>query len=193
MSKVQLAGNASGTGIFTIASPNSNTDRTLTLPDNTGTLLTTGSTAAVTQAMLATGVAGNGPAFSAYATSNQTGISSATFTKVIFGSENFDTNNNFASSTFTPTVAGYYQINAVLDLGSGTLGTGIVRIYKNGASSVYGGGVLGDSLSELYVTANGLVYCNGTTDYIEIYVYMSSTSNIVYGASTFSGFLARAA
>jgi hypothetical protein len=40
MSKVQLAGNASGTGIFTIASPNSNTDRTLTLPDNTGTLLT---------------------------------------------------------------------------------------------------------------------------------------------------------
>lgn len=40
MSKVSLAGNASGTGIFTIASPNSNTDRTLTLPDNTGTLLT---------------------------------------------------------------------------------------------------------------------------------------------------------
>jgi hypothetical protein len=40
MSKVSLAGNASGTGIFTIASPNSNTDRTLTLPDSTGTLLT---------------------------------------------------------------------------------------------------------------------------------------------------------
>lgn len=39
MSKVQLQGNVSGTGVFTIASPNSNTDRTLTLPDNTGTLL----------------------------------------------------------------------------------------------------------------------------------------------------------
>jgi hypothetical protein len=39
MSKVQLQGNVSGTGIFTIASPNSNTDRTLTLPDQTGTLL----------------------------------------------------------------------------------------------------------------------------------------------------------
>jgi hypothetical protein len=39
MSKVQLQGNASGTGVFTIASPNSNTDRTLTLPDQTGTLL----------------------------------------------------------------------------------------------------------------------------------------------------------
>jgi len=42
MSKVQLAGNASGTGIFTIASPNSNTDRTLTLPDATGTLQVSG-------------------------------------------------------------------------------------------------------------------------------------------------------
>jgi hypothetical protein len=45
MSKVSLAGNASGTGIFTIASPNSNTDRTLTLPNQTGTLLTNASTA----------------------------------------------------------------------------------------------------------------------------------------------------
>jgi hypothetical protein len=42
MSKVQLAGNASGTGIFTIASPNSNTDRTLTLPDATGTVQLSG-------------------------------------------------------------------------------------------------------------------------------------------------------
>lgn len=42
MSKVQLAGNASGTGIFTIASPNSNTDRTLTLPDATGTVQVSG-------------------------------------------------------------------------------------------------------------------------------------------------------
>ena len=42
MSKVALSGNASGTGTFTIASPNGNTDRTLTLPDNTGTLLASG-------------------------------------------------------------------------------------------------------------------------------------------------------
>lgn len=42
MSKVQLQGNVSGTGVFTIASPNSNTDRTLTLPDSSGTIATTG-------------------------------------------------------------------------------------------------------------------------------------------------------
>ncbi len=38
MSKIALTPNASGTGIFTIAAPNSNTDRTLTLPDATGTV-----------------------------------------------------------------------------------------------------------------------------------------------------------
>lgn len=43
MSKISVTPNASGTGTFTIASPNSNTDRTLTLPDNTGTVLTSAS------------------------------------------------------------------------------------------------------------------------------------------------------
>ncbi len=42
MSSIKLESNASGTGIFTIASPNSNTNRTLTLPDNTGTINTSG-------------------------------------------------------------------------------------------------------------------------------------------------------
>ena len=41
MSKVVIQGHASGTGDFTIAAPNSNTDRTLTLPDEAGTVLTT--------------------------------------------------------------------------------------------------------------------------------------------------------
>ncbi len=44
MSLVKVQGNASGTGIFTIAAPNSNTDRTLTLPDSTGTIATAEST-----------------------------------------------------------------------------------------------------------------------------------------------------
>jgi hypothetical protein len=36
MSKISLTPNANGTGVFTVASPNSNTDRTLTLPDESG-------------------------------------------------------------------------------------------------------------------------------------------------------------
>jgi hypothetical protein len=44
MSLIKLQGNASGTGAFTIAAPNSNTDRTLTLPDSSGTMATAEST-----------------------------------------------------------------------------------------------------------------------------------------------------
>ena len=39
MSKVKIQGNASGSGVLTITAPNTSTDRTITLPDTTGTLL----------------------------------------------------------------------------------------------------------------------------------------------------------
>jgi hypothetical protein len=42
MSKITLAPNASGTGTFTIASPATNTDQTLTLPDAGGTIQLSG-------------------------------------------------------------------------------------------------------------------------------------------------------
>ena len=45
MSKIRLTPNASGTGTVTLTAPSTSTDRTLTLPDNTGTMLTNGSTA----------------------------------------------------------------------------------------------------------------------------------------------------
>jgi hypothetical protein len=38
VSSVKVQGNVSGTGIFTVAAPNSNSDRTLTLPNASGTL-----------------------------------------------------------------------------------------------------------------------------------------------------------
>jgi len=42
MSKIALEGNASGIGTFTISAPNGNSNRTLSLPDETGTVLTSG-------------------------------------------------------------------------------------------------------------------------------------------------------
>tara|TARA_R110002020_G_scaffold229388_3_gene440141 strand:- start:222 stop:1316 length:1095 start_codon:yes stop_codon:yes gene_type:complete len=39
MAKVKIQGHASGTGILTVTAPNTSTDRTITLPDATGTLL----------------------------------------------------------------------------------------------------------------------------------------------------------
>ena len=43
MSKIKLESNPSGTGTFTIQSPASSTDRTITLPDEAGTVLTSAS------------------------------------------------------------------------------------------------------------------------------------------------------
>ena len=40
MAKVKIQGHASGTGILTVTAPNTSTDRTITLPDATGTLST---------------------------------------------------------------------------------------------------------------------------------------------------------
>jgi hypothetical protein len=44
MSKLKLQGDAGGTGIFTVVSPDSDTNRTITLPDTTGLIITTGYT-----------------------------------------------------------------------------------------------------------------------------------------------------
>jgi hypothetical protein len=51
MSKVKIQGDASGTGIFTVAAPATNTDRTITLPDVDATVMTTagGTISGVTQ------------------------------------------------------------------------------------------------------------------------------------------------
>lgn len=123
----------------------------------------------VNQAALTTGVAGTGPAFSAYQSSAQT-ISTNTLTKILFQTEEFDTNNNFASSTFTPTVAGYYQASAGFRVGT-SVTQGQLRLYKNGAISKFLGALVANSVDQMQGSA--LVYCNGTTDYLEIYCYLS--------------------
>ena len=67
---------------------------TLTLPARTGNVITSADSATVTQAMLASNVAGNGPAFSARGSGNQS-LSANRATKITLGVEDFDTNNNF--------------------------------------------------------------------------------------------------
>jgi len=61
LSKIALAGAVSGTATFTIESPATSTNRTLTLPDNTGTIITQNSTPAFASTI---GVGGATPAAS---------------------------------------------------------------------------------------------------------------------------------
>jgi len=56
MSKIAITPNASGTGTINIVAPNTNTDRTLTIPDVAGNFVTTGDSGTVTTGMLGTGL-----------------------------------------------------------------------------------------------------------------------------------------
>jgi hypothetical protein len=144
-------------------------------------MLTTASTAVVTQAMLATNVVGNGPTFSYYQSATQT-LTSATITKLTFTTADWDTTSGmFASSRFTPTVAGYYQISAGMAFNAAS-STAIIYVYKNGSVSKF----LTNTNPTVVSGLNGsaMVYCNGSTDYVEIYAYASVGQALVSNSSS---------
>lgn len=183
MSKVVIQGDTNGTGVFTVASPNSNTDRTLTLPDEAGTIITSGS-----PTVLPKGV----PAFSATRSAAQT-VSASTWTKIQFSTEVFDTANCYDHITnyrFTPNVAGYYQISVLAEANT-TSWVG-AAVFKNGSTyrSVWSSNPgVGASA---FITS--LVYLNGSTDYVEPYIYQNVTAALYTSDVNyeFSGVLVRA-
>ena len=174
-------------GSVTINEPTTASNFTQTLPAATGTVM----------------VSGNMPAFSAYRTGTQSGFASATYTKVQIQTEVFDTNSNYDNATnyrFTPTIAGYYQINAaVVATGTGLAYTQAI-IYKNGSPYAQGGYVTTTS-TEAGSSIASLVYMNGSTDYVELYAYVSVTlgTATIYGGANpqaqtfFNGSMVRAA
>lgn len=210
---------SSSNGSVTLDVPATASDFTLTVPAKTDTLATlaspaftgsptiggnaiikAGDTGTVSQTMLASNIAGNGPAFGVYGSADQTGLASTAYTKVAFNTEEFDTNSNFDSTTnyrFTPTVAGYYQFNFSVYLTASNLAAGQALIYKNGSafrlpnSAVY-------TSSGMIVGGSSLIYLNGSTDYIEFYAYASTSAGTYtikasQGSTFANGFLARAA
>jgi hypothetical protein len=122
-------------------------------------------------------IAVDGPTFSAYQSSAQTGINSNAWNKIQFQTEEWDTANCFDSTTnyrFTPNVAGYYQVSSAIQVVNNT-GPLKISIYKNGTSYKQGG--YSTTTTFYAVSVSGIVYCNGTTDYIEAYVYSGGTAN----------------
>ena len=175
---INLFGSTSG--VITLQANAVAGTNTLTLPNNTGILLSNASV-----------FSGTGPAFRAGLSSTQN-ISSATSTKIQFNSETFDTNNNYDNTTnyrFTPTVAGYYEINAMAQLLATAGNVFFIMIYKNGSNYQRLGAFYGTA-GEFGSSGSALVYCNGTTDYIEVYAYINGTSPSVYGEVVITSFSA---
>ena len=179
MSSVVIAGNTSGT--VTLAAPDVAGTTTLTLPATSGTVLTSATPFSN----------GQGPAFSAVPSGSQS-LTGGVNTKFNYATEQWDTASCYdtSNSRFTPNVAGYYQITGKIR--SNGLCNQAVSIYKNG--SVLYTGVGGDN--DMFGTiVTGLVYLNGSTDYVEIYGYFSSSLSTTTATADlyFQGFLARAA
>jgi hypothetical protein len=194
--------NSSGGGSVTLTTPSTATDYTATFPANTGNVVTTGSSGVVTQAMLGTGVTGNGPAFSAYASVGQT-LTSGVFTKVQLNTKEFDTASCFDNTTnyrFTPNVAGYYMFSWCCGGKGATTMTGSSSyLYKNNAGIKYGAQLQLTFAVNAFQMNSGsaLVYMNGTTDQVELWVYITGSGTITTitgsDAAFLSGALVRAA
>lgn len=190
MASIKLTGDTSGE--ITISAPAVAGTNTLTLPANTGTILTSESGAGDLPSTIA------GPAFSARITSNQN-ISNNTATKVELNADEFDLTNDFdiTNYKFTPSVEGYYQFNLSVFINGGNL-QGMFRgeLYKNG--NVYKRTTMqADSIStDLSASGSLLVYANGSTDYFEMYVYhnLGSTRELFANSTLtfFQGCLIRA-
>ncbi|WP_415064265.1 hypothetical protein [Bdellovibrio sp.] len=127
------------------------------------------------------------PKFRSVSSGNQS-VPLSIWTKITLSSETFDTANAFDStnSRFFPSIPGYYRLtgtaqNVVACSGSFTT---LLALYKNGSNYEY---------SEIQTFAgrgsrkqvSDLIYLNGTTDYVELYVY----HDCVDGSRTFQGTL----
>ena len=128
MAKVKIQGHASGSGVLTVTAPNTSTDRTITLPDATGTLLNSDGSGASLTALNATNLGsgtvptarlGSGTASSStflrgdstYAAAGATGLDDVggvarATSGLLFGSDTAAVNtlDDYEEGTFTMTV-----------------------------------------------------------------------------------------
>ena len=165
MSKIALSPNASGTGVFTIASPSGNTDRTLTLPDEAGTVLTSAGVPA--SAM---------PAGSVLQMVNATTSSSISTTS------SSDVASGF-SVTITPTDAAnkiFIQMaGGAMDYSGSASGNGLqVSVYRNGTKLAdIAGGTYGNpyglSLSGSFVDST-----HSSTSALTYQLYLRSSGGV---------------
>ena len=141
MSSIKLESNASGTGIFTIASPNSNTNRTLSIPDVTTTIVGTDATQTLTNKTL-----GSGLVMDVSAITSGTAVASTSGTSIDF--------------TGIPSWA---KRITVMFSGVSTNGTSIPLVQIGDSGGVENTGYLGTTS---YFSGVGVASANNTTGFL---------------------------
>jgi hypothetical protein len=192
MSKVVIQGNASGTGDFTIAAPNSDTNRTLTLPDVSGTLVTgddiaiNGITSDYTSGT-ALNIDSSGrvtmpyqPAFNAVRTASHVTNAVVIWNSV---STNVGGHYNATSGLFTAPVAGNYFFiaNAICGASTAVANSGSLQLRVNGSSIKDSHWNMSDPWEN--VTTLAVVTLNAN-DFVDVYV----SGNFMVGTGIYSQF-----
>lgn len=113
-------------------------------------------------------------------------------TKILFQSEDLDTDNIYdaSNSRFQPNRAGWYWVATNILMAAAAAYIDI-EIYKNGAIVKYGT----SNNNAQAAHAGALVFMNGTSDYLEVFVYTTTPQNThaSFAQGTFfSGFLLQA-
>lgn len=120
----------------------------------------------------------NGPAFYAIQTVMQTNLVNTAPTLITFDTVKFDTNGCFSTTTsaFTPNVAGYYQISASVRPNNLNQYIWAIYVYLNGTpyASSYTG-LNGSNATS--ATISLLMQLNGTTDYVQIYLFETAAAS----------------
>jgi hypothetical protein len=124
----------------------------------------------------------SGPSFIAYASATQT-LSAGVATKIAANTEINDSDScyNTTNYRFTPNKAGLYQVS-VTQMFNGTPARVINMIYRNGSNilAVFDASPGG---SDGGAGGTALIDMNGTTDYLEFYVYSSATPICAAGSA----------
>ena len=132
-----------------------------------------------------------GPAFCAYRSGNQTGLTNTTYVKAQLNAEEFDTSGCFDPTTnyrFTPNVEGYYNFQWSIDCRGTTLTVGHGQLYKNGVA--HKSGSWAASSSSVAVSAgSATVYMNGSTDYVELFGYTAAASGNLFNSGAAATYL----
>jgi len=184
--------NGSTSGYVEIDAPATAGSNTLVLPNGNGTsgqVLSTNGSGALSFVDRMTAA---GPAFSAGGTTQT--LSASTQTKIVLGTENFDTASCYDTSTsrFTPNVAGYYLVNGEAQyLGSG--GSGLFILWFNFSGNFLEAYVDSELVQYTRKNVQWIAYFNGTTDYVEFYAKHTDSLSRTIGSTFFQAALLRPA
>jgi hypothetical protein len=133
------------------------------------------------------------PAFLAQPASTQADISTGTAITVVFGTEVFDQNTDFASNTFTAPVTGKYQLSYSLYLEAIDTAASYYEIWLQTSNRIYASVIDPNFVSNLnYLTLTQSVLADmdvGDTAYVTIRQQLGTAQTDISVASFFSGYL----